>query len=211
MKFIKKIIEGYPSIRIEEDSKKLLIEYYPNGDLYWTIMEMPVEDKLVSSDFTINKKSQELYQEFEILFNNMESVIINGNEEDDEEVRIAKFRKNNIGYYNSLLPKNSKTITWFSNNDIEPKKANYMTITKEEESFKIEFKTQPNEKGEVEDTGTDVFMISVRIRTSGCRYAPFHIVFMRMFNRLIELPNFEVEHTKTDSIVLKKELSKKEV
>ena len=96
-------------------------------------------------------------------------------------------------------------------NDIEPKKANYMTITKEEESFKIEFKTQPNEKGEVEDTGTDVFMISVRIRTSGCRYAPFHIVFMRMFNRLIELPNFEVEDTKTDSIVLKKELSKKEV
>ena len=68
MKFIKKIIEGYPSIRIEDDSKKLLIEYYPNGDLYWTIMEMPVEDKLVSSNFTINKKSQELYQEFEILY-----------------------------------------------------------------------------------------------------------------------------------------------
>ena len=178
-------------IIIDDDTKKLQIYYGGNLDLNWQIIDKTADGLINTASITIKEDLLSSYQELQQLFNKLERVKIYDTEEDDEENRLLEYRENNIGNYNSLFPSGGKTIKWISDNDIAASKANYMTITKEEKSFKIEFKTQPNEKGKVEDTGAFDNILNVRIRASGSRYRPFETIFMYMFNNLIDPPKLE--------------------
>ena len=89
--------------------------------------------------------------------------------------------------------KDKKTITWYSDETARAV-ANYVTVTKQDESFKLEFQTQPYIAGydeEMNSCGT----IVIRFRNSGSRYNPFNIIFMRMYNNMQEVEDsHEIGH-----------------
>ena len=103
----------------------------------------------------------------------------------------------NKSNYKELFDKDNNTITWYSdetNHDF----ANILKIKKEEDSFKLEFYLQPHVDGFDED-----FTIPIRFCNSGSQYDPFNVIFMRMYNKMV---NIDFNNDYEDQVSIKEYL-----
>lgn len=168
-------------VSITNDDKELLIIYGGNFDLYWIVMGKSISNDplLPQIDFEITKENYQIYQQFELLFENFENLNIFDEPFDEEEkTHYKKYTR-----YNDLYKKDK--IIWYSDETNE-KVANYLEINKEKDKFLISFHTQPHIEGYDEDTH-HFNNIAIRFRTSGSRYEPFYILFMKMYDVLQEI------------------------
>lgn len=184
-----------------EENKTLLITFAGNGDLYWVIQNKACgENVKYSSDyFDISKDNYEVYSLFEQLFSDIKNINICENKEfplyvetDEEkkeylenlELEKEMYRKSNMSHYNDLYD-GIDTITWHSD-ETAYEVSNIVKIKKMDNIFRVEFSSQPHIDGYDEELN-ELGHMSIRFRNSGSRYAPFNILFMRMFNKLQEV------------------------
>ena len=178
MKLTKEKNEFGTQINLKGEDSNLLISFGGTGDLYWTIKSNDVEKQ---NTISITKENFGLYKLFDQLYEDIKNI----NLYEDREVDDENYRVYNYANYNELFDGESKTITWYSD-ETAHKVANYVTIKKEDESFNISFHTQQDIEGYEEDSKSD-FHIAIRFRNSGSSYYPFNVVFMEMYNKLVDL------------------------
>jgi hypothetical protein len=161
--------------RFEEGNISLLILYGANLDLYFSLHSSGV-DINSNNCFNITKENMIIYDLFEKLFSDIKNVNIFNDE--------SKTKKKwfDMSVYNNLYNPDTNTITWHSD-ETALEVANYLTITKEEEKFKLEFFTKPYIEGYCRDYHTK-YRIPIRFRNSGTRYYPFNECFMKLYNDL---------------------------
>lgn len=189
MKYIKEDIRFNTTIMLENNEKCLRFSYGGNGDLYWSIFcKVDCEEKT----FYITKDNIEIYELFEKLFIDIDTLNIFG----DDNISLVNEKENyrlyNFSKYNELYDEEKATITWYSD-ETSHEVANYLKIIKEEDAFKIEFHTQPY-IGNYEEDFHSANYIPIRFRNSGSYYAPFNIIFMRMYNDMKQI-NYDNENT----------------
>lgn len=207
MKVIKEKSEFGLNVFLEEEGKYIAFTFGGNGDLYWSI-HSKVDNKNEKSDydyFVITKENYAIYNLFEQLFFDIENINIFNEEEnarfymafEEEQQGYIEYRKRkneefktscrqyNVSNYKDLYNSDKKMITWYSDETAHVV-ANILRIKKEENTFKIEFCTQPNIKGYDRDFHS-IGYIPVRFRNSGSSYDPFNIIFMRMYNNMQEI------------------------
>ncbi len=193
------------NVCFNEEDKNLTFNFGGNGDLYWTISNMNSDE---SEDFNyeyfvITKENYEVYKLFEQLFLDIENINIFNEEkipfyiEEDEkqaylenreeERKVMKERCHlfNHSNYNELFDAGNRIITWYSD-ETAHEVSNILKIKQEEDTFKIQFYTQPHTDGYDEDFHFSGY-ITVRFRNSGSTYDPFNFVFMRMYNNMREI------------------------
>lgn len=187
-------------ISLVEDNKELSFVYGGNLDLYWTLHS---DDTTVDNTFTITKENYQVYQLFEELFMDIDTINIfyedvpfyldsseeireylKRKEEEQEEDK-KRYRLYNSSHYNDLYNSKNQTITWYSD-ETSSKVSNYLIIRKADEEFIIEFHTQDNIKG-YDDDFKSKFHIPIRFRNSGSSYDPFNLIFMKMYNSMKEV------------------------
>ena len=180
MKLTKQKTEFGIDVSLEEGNTTLQVVFRGNLDLYWTIESSEESDK---HSFTITKENYDVYNLFEELYSNIENINIfdkRRTKKEQEEDRLY-YRYT----YNELFDKETETITWYSD-ETAHEVSNILKITKEDESFKLEFSTQPHISDYDRDFNSPHF-IPIRFRNSGSSYEPFNAIFMRMYNKLIKL------------------------
>ena len=166
------IIKRYPnrqhSYDYEFDDGKNILRIFHGGtlDLYFELntRELMPQREEVCIDFNISKDNNEIYKIFDRLYNK----II------DDTVTYK-----NIRSY-SLLVDKDKRITWRSEEDLY-EYADRMTITKEEDNYRLSFIRVPDDKDNYLRNG---YCIGIRICNSGCTYYPYNTLFMEMYNEL---------------------------
>lgn len=196
MKIITKKNEMHKkNIYLEEENKTLSIIFEGNGDLYWNIRNKSYNQKgTYSYDyFDITKENYSLYLLFEQLLSDIKNINI-FDEKENTNVSSAESNKEKKNYikliqctsnYAELFDVTSNTITWYSDeNDYEV--TNILKITKQDDIFKIDFFSKSYIDGYKKKCNTSGTM-GIRISNSGSRYAPFNIVFMRMFTKLQDI------------------------
>lgn len=212
MRIIKTETEFGPHIFLEENDKRLCIMFCGNLDLYWALDSKNVEK---DNKFVITKENYIIYQQFEMLFNDIKSLDIHGEYKFPFYIKTRKekkiyygdmyeeikekeelYKKRNFGNYNSLYNAKEKTITWYSD-ETHQSVANYLKIIKQRNSFEVVFGFQPYIDGYDRDFHTRK-SISVRFRNSGSRYNSFNVVFMRMYKRMQEVADIEKEYHQID-------------
>lgn len=190
-------------VNIRDANLSLTIMFGGTLDLYW-ILKKDNEDNEENEEnevneinhlsFLITKENYSLYNSFDNLFQRIDSIDLYDeityprhidSMKDLEEYLLEekeKYKKYNKGNYLKLYNKDKKTITWYSD-ETAYEVSNYVVITKDISSFKLDFYTQPYIDGyerEQNRFGT----IAIRFRNSGSRYEPFNAIFMRMYNEL---------------------------
>lgn len=206
MKVTKEKSEFGLNVFLKEEGKRLAFTFRGNGDLYWSINSVK-DDKNEENNyeyFIITKENYAIYNLFEQLFYDIENINIYDEEDipfyieseeekqeylkrmkqENEEIKIS-YRLFNRSNYNELFNDNNKTITWYSD-ETTHEVANILKIKKDEDIFKIEFYIQPYVKGHDEDFHS-LGYIPIRFRNSGSSYAPFNIIFMKMYNSMQEI------------------------
>ena len=187
MKLIKQKSEFGTIIYLKERGRYLGFSYAGNLDLYLTI------NGKVDKPITITKENYNLYKAFETLYSDIENInIFDYVESEDiyeynkmvEEFR-ERCRKNNQYNYNELFDKKRRTITWYSD-ETAKEAANYVTIKKQKDAFVLRFYTQ-SPKTDYNPDFNSKNHISIRIRNARSRYAPFNILFMKMYNNMVEI------------------------
>lgn len=175
---------GITDFILKENDKKLFIFYMGNGDLYWKLnspsLKIEEDDEITpekSDYFMITKENYPLYALFAKLYYDIENINIRENEINKED-----YIKHNLANYQELFNKDKKQITWYSD-ETYYEVANILKITKEEDTFRLEFFSQPPKEGYDEEYNS-ISGITIRFRNSGSRYNPFNTVFMRMFSEL---------------------------
>lgn len=189
MKLTKQETEFGISVLLEEDNKKLEIDFEGNLDLYWKIRTKEENDK---HSFTITKENGRLFQLFEILYNDIEDINVFSKEiytEDEIEEQKNRYKNYNLSRYNDLFDKDNKTITWHSD-ETAYEVSNILKIKKEEDSFELEFSIQPHIHEYDRDFNSPNY-IPIRFRNSGSSYKPFNYVFMKMYKELIKLDDVD--------------------
>lgn len=204
MKVIKQENEFGLIISFKELDKQFDVSFSGNGDLYWTICSENVND---DNNFIITKENYEVYRLFEELFDDIENIKIDDDEEyitfylkteeekqeyiknqkDEIEYEKNKYRLFNLSNYNELFDKENNTITWYSD-ETSHEVANILKIKKENESFELKFYIQPYIEGYDRDFNS-LYHIPIRFRNSGSSYDPFNIVFMRMYEKMKRVDN----------------------
>lgn len=202
MKVIKKQTEFGLVVNLKKGKKTLVICFGGNGDLYWAIKREGEYFEDYSKDsFTITKENYGVYRLFDELFSNIENINLCEDEsvppyiETEDEMREyleerrkrterdkIRYRKNNMSNYNELFDEKNQTITWYSD-ETAREVANYVKIKKEKDSYVVEFSTQPYIRGYMEDSHSE-WDIPIRFNNSGSKYAPFNIIFMKMYNEM---------------------------
>ncbi len=182
-------------IKLTKDGKTLTILFSRVLDLHMVIEDgviMPFRTSR-TIDFDINTQDKEVYELFDKLYND----VINGN--------IFEKNKNSksidsslICSYNLLVDEN-KNIIWVSDDGIF-EDMDRMQISKINDAYRITF-VRTDKMSDLEFKSPK--RIYIRLRTSGSRYDPFHIPFMRMYKSLQNIDEKEIEEN--DSKV-KKEL-----
>lgn len=184
-------------------------------DLYWNIQNkhfVPVPDDTSTKTFTITKENYHIYSLFEKLYDD----ILNCNiftvldfelercesEEEKQELIIQKENMNNshkkYEQYKSLFHDN--VIEWRSD-DFPYDDASFVTVEKQDESFTITF----NKSGEVDFLYQTY---AIRFRNMGSRYTPFNMIFMRMYQELMNYdPDYHQVHI--EEYLYQKRLEKK--
>lgn len=166
-----------PIILEENGDLSLIIASAVNLDLYWILNNKNANVGTKSGSFTITKENYELYSLFEQLYYDIET----GNVDNDGE----DYLTNNRDKYNSLFNKETKTITWRSDEEL----ANVLTIKKEEETFELIFTMLPMQYGLRNPRN-----ITIRFRRSGSSYDPFDRIFARMYRNLKGVTNVDEEN-----------------
>lgn len=170
--------EGINDISIIHENKKLSIMYRENLDLYWMVSDENIlnNSEISQINFEITKENYQIYQQFELLFSNLEN--LNIFDEKNDETAIKHYK--DCTRYNDLY--NNGKITWYSDETNE-KVANYLEISKCKDKFLLSFHIQPYIDGYDYDTHHHN-SIAIRFRNSGSRYSPFNILFMKMYDAL---------------------------
>ena len=182
MKYKKEDIQFNTTIILDKDNKCLRFSFGGNGDLYWTIF---CKDNDEEKNFYITKDNMEIYELFEKLFIDIDTLNIFDDDNISLENEKDNYRQNNFSKYNELYDEVNNTITWYSD-ETSHEVANYLKIIKEEDAFKIEFHTQPYIGNYEEDFHSENY-IPIRFRNSGSYYAPFNVIFMRMYNDMKQI------------------------
>ena len=210
---------NYYDISLNEGNKTLSFWFGGNGDLYWNINNDNCEEEYKHDTFYITKENYDIYVLFNKLYEDIKDINIfdlndipfycNSKEEYLEEINYEKrrYKELNASNYNELFNEEEKIITWYSD-EVPHEVANYVTIKKEEDKYKIEFNTQPDKEGY--DNEYNMFGLSIRFRNSGSSYDPFNIVFMRMYNELQKIDEIYYQSHIEECLYNKKLVLKKD-
>ena len=163
---------------LEDDKKKLAIQFMNNGDLYWVI-----GDNSNIKIFEITKEDYQIYELFELLYNYIKiKNIYNVYEEIKKCISKELLHKVYQKYeeYNKYIKEyddlnSTDSITWVSDNnnyDI----ANKVTILKEEDRYILVFNLRDYQSRN-----------SIRFSNSGSKYNPYNRCFMKHFKNLYNL------------------------
>ena len=174
------LVKNTNMVVLEDENKKLVIQFMNNGDLYWVIGDTSNSNIKL---FEITKEDYQIYELFELLYNDIKNKnIYNVYEEikkctSKEQLQkvYRKYEEHNkyIKEYDDLNI--SDSITWVSDNnhyDI----ANIVTILKEEDKYVLVFNLRDYQSRN-----------SIRFSNSGCRYNPYNRCFMKHFKNLDNL------------------------
>lgn len=142
------------------------MSYLGNLDLYWNVIPKKLNEDKIS--FVVTYENQELYSLINEVYESISNNTINGLSEYTNEKLQKRQYSNNINLFND------STITWHS--DDEPfEESNLVKIKKNNNKYFICF----------DKSNSGKMNFSVRFVNSGSRYAPFNIVFMQMFKKII--------------------------
>ncbi len=174
------------------DEGKFDISFAGNLDLYWgyvydgNLLEIPNVKK-----FKITKENYYLYSLFEELYEDIKNCNIftldesdiffceTGEEIENRRIEIESLNddlRKSESYNPNRLFRNGN-IEWHCD-DFPYEESSVVKIAKKEDTFIVTF-----EKSKIKDI---YLTYSVRFRNSGSSYAPFNMVFMKMYNKLIE-------------------------
>ena len=188
MKVRKNDAEFGSEVYLIDSEEYLKFSFGGNGDLYWTIHSSTESDR---HSFTVTKENYGVYRLFDQLYRDIDEINIFDEEEDPFgfqseterreyiEREREKYREYGYSGYHELYDKENKTITWYSD-ETAHEVSNILRIKKNDDTFDVEFQTQPNIYGYDEDSKTP-YRISIRFRNSGSSYDPFNVPFMRMY------------------------------
>ena len=161
---------GYDNVIVETDEGMFEILYSGNDDLYFSLMYVGQRLDIPDSySFSITKDNEYLYNSFEKLYNSIR------NNKPFSNSRLDDINRNMIVHDNKLF-KNGR-IEWHSD-DFSYDEASILTIYKEKDIFKVEFKL--SDKRNLFSTHC------IRICNSGSRYYPYNVPFMNLYNELLE-------------------------
>ena len=197
MRYIKTDTNLGPIYQFQEHNNILFI-YEDDSNLYWTLYSKEcIKD---NNTFIINDDNPNIYNVFNQLFDDFKEINIFEDESNhfyiDNEQERAKFlkqkgidndlRKHNYKLfnrlnYNNLYDEDRKTITWNSMD----KKFDILTIKKEDNCYKLDFITNPN------NTDIDYHYLSVKF--SNTEVNPFNMIFFKMFDNLKEIDNNKIK------------------
>ena len=205
---------GYYRFTISTDEGKFYILYAGVLDVYWGYDCLhDIRKEPDSKSFTITKENYYFYSLLEELYSDVKNCNIF--QLDDIDTRFYKNteeietkRKDNARW-NHNLKKYQKhdphrlfqngAIKWHSD-DFTYDAASFVRIAKKREKFLITFA-----KSQEEDHYQSY---SVRFRNSGSRYDPFNLLFMKMYNKLVDYdPNYHQIHI--EEYLYQKKLEKK--
>ena len=205
---------GYKQYEFIKDNKIFKISFMGNGDLYWSLTNLNINDSTDYDVFTISIddnydiycilqklyldiKNAKIYDTFDevSLFN-----IYNEDEElDDFEKKINAKDKQKIkaqklkerDAYNLLF--NNEKISWISD-DSDYDTDSILQISQKDNTFILEFVRKDKEDKDKFHylSSYSNCSISIRFRNSGSRYDPFNIIFMNMYNDLANY-NFKMQ------------------
>ena len=153
------INNGFKDITLIDGNVRLIMSIYGNGDLYWTIMD---DSKLIKNMFfTITRENGAVYSIFQDLFADIENV--NVCTLDDDIFNNYEAEKYNKIYHEEVFKYDF--YHYFELYDIENK-----TITWCSDEFNHD--------------NTNIGRVTIKFCNSGSYYAPFNVMFMRLFNKL---------------------------
>ena len=183
-------------IILSNGDKKLIISFENNLDLYWTLSKSPKE-KLILETFEITKEDYAIYTLFEQLYNRIKNASVfdidteialfeSGLSHFDSLADIYDFYKENVASlkesdaYHELF--DGKTITWCSD-EFNHDNANILKIRKIDDEFELEFIPKSKLSGFINGS-SNIGRVTIKFCNSGSYYAPFNVMFMRLFNKL---------------------------
>ena len=193
-----KVNEEYGvSVHLKEYDNEIVILFGGTGDLYWSFRRRD----LTNNKITVTKENYELYKLFEELYKDIEEINLYEDFEENKDL----YRKYDHSNYFELFDNDKKTITWYSDETARVV-ASYVKIENKDDHFDISFYTQPKKVGYDEDNISDSY-ITIRFCNSGSRYYPFNSIFMKMYNKLV---NIEDSHIYGHQIHMEEYLYEKE-
>lgn len=180
---------GFKDITLIDGNVRLNMSTYGNGDLYWTIMD---DSKLIKNMFfTITRENGAVYSAFQDLFADIENVnvctlddILNNNYEVEKYNKIyrEKALKYDFYHYFELYDEENEIITWCSD-ELNHDDANILKIRKIDDEFELEFIPKSKLSGFINGS-LNIGRVTIKFCNSGSYYAPFNVMFMRLFNKL---------------------------
>lgn len=215
---IKKTIDNanHKQYAFIKDNKIFKISFGGNGDLYWSLANLNMDEDLDYEVFTISiEDNYEVYSLLQKLYLDIKNAKIS---DTDDEFPLFRFNRNedlddyeknlNTKYkekekaqrlkeqeaYNLLF--NDDKIIWISD-DRDYDKDQIVIISQKDNTFILEFARKDKEDKDIYHymTSFSSYLISIRLRNSGSTYEPFNIIFMNMYNALAHI-NFEKDDVK---------------
>ena len=158
------------NITIETEEGMFTIFCSRNGDLEWCVSYVGQRLDIPSKyTFFITKENMYLYDSFDRLYTAVK-------ENKPFSNSILENEKRDVQSFNNTLFINDR-IEWHSDG-FEYDEASILTISKENERYKVEFELSPRR---------NLFStLSVSIWNSNSRYYPYNTTFMNMYNELLE-------------------------
>ena len=174
------IIKNTEQVILSKDDKKLKIQLMYNGDLYWQIID--AKDSIMKV-FEIFKEDYQIYEVFEILYNDIKNKNIHDIYDD---IKMCTSKEQLQSVYNNYEEKrnciiNYKNmssdgfITWVSDNNYYDI-SNVVTIFKKDNKFVLMFNLRDYQSRNV-----------IRFSNNNSRYKPYNICFMKHFRNLYNL------------------------
>lgn len=166
-------------VSICNENKVLQILFGGNLDLAWNIYDKNKHSTVkINSieEIEITKENYFIYSLFEKLFNDIKNCNIS-QDFTGLQSNLAE-RKNGLktkDVYKKLF--HNDYIEWYSDGSCE-EEANIVKINKVNEKFVISFKKRN------EDISLSGYQVC--FSNSGSKYAPFNVIFMRMYNELLK-------------------------
>lgn len=174
------LIKNKEQVILVDNNKRLKIQYMDNGDLYWIIID---EKKSKMNIFEISKEDYQVYELFELLYNDIKKKNIysindaagkcTSKEQLQSLYKKYEEKSNYICEYDDI--NGDEVITWVSDNNYYAI-SNYINIIKSEDKFVLIFNLRDYQSGNV-----------IRFSNSGSRYKPYNICFMKHFRNLYNL------------------------
>ncbi len=174
------VIKKTDQVILTEDNKLLKIQLMNNGDLYWKIDDN--KDSKIKL-FEIKKKDYQVYELFEILYNDIKNKNIyniyneinmcTSKEQIQKVYNSYEQEKNYICDYEDI--NSDLSITWVSDNNYY-NISNFVTILKGDDKFILIFNLRDYQSRNV-----------IQFSNSCSRYKPYNICFMKHFRNLYNL------------------------